>query len=99
MGCLSFLIEFTVLSIVEFWFRLMQLIIPEKGQGSLRKVIKVLVYIFSFILFALMFIALVGMIFGDKQTQIVSKEIFFISLGISAVQIGLGLIFRGIGKK
>ena len=45
MGCLSFLLQFAVLSVVEFWFGLMQLIIPEKLQGNLRKVIKILVYI------------------------------------------------------
>ena len=99
MGCFSFLIDFIVLSILEFWLGLMQLIIPEKLQGNFRKVIKVLVYIFSFILFTLMFIALVGMIFGDEYTRMVSKKLFFIPLGISAVQIGLGLIVRNVGKK
>ncbi len=100
MGCLSFLIDFIVLSIVEFWFRLMQLLIPERMQSkNLRKIIKVLVFIFSCILFVLMIIALVGMIFGDDYTRMVSKKMFFILLGTSAVQIGLGLIVRNINKK
>ena len=99
MGCLSFLLQFAVLSVVEFWFGLMQLIIPEKLQGNLRKVIKILVYILSFILFALIFISIVGMIFGDEYTQIVSKKIFFVSFGISVMQIGLGMIVRSINKK
>ena len=99
MGCLSFFLEFAVLYIVEFWFGLMQLIIPEKLQGNLRKVIKIFVYILSFILFALIFISIFGMIFGDEYTQIVSKKIFFVSFGISVMQIGLGMIVRSINKK
>ena len=93
------MIEFTVLLIVELWFRLMQLIIPERFQGKLRKVIKILAYVFSFVLFALIFISLIGLIFGDEYTQIVSKKMFFICFGISAVQIGLGIIVRNINKK
>ena len=99
MGCLSFLIDLIVTSVFELWFGAMQLIIPQKFQGGLKKVLKILVYIVSFVLLGLMFVAITRMIFGDEYTQMISEKLFCISFGISAIQIGLGLIIRNVGKK
>lgn len=100
MGCLLFPLEFLVDCIIEGWFYLMEWIIPEKYiSRTFRIVLKVIVWIFSSLLYAIMFIGIFAIISPDPDTRLLGKYMVFIPLGISAVQIALGIIVRIITKK
>lgn len=100
MGCLLFPLEFLVDSIIEGWFYLMEWIIPEKYiSRTFRIVLKVIVWIFSSLLYAIMFLGIFAIISSDPDTHLLGKYMVFIPLGISAVQISLGIIVRIITKK
>lgn len=73
----------------------MQLIVPEKvlSQGY-RIALKIIVGIFTIILFLSMFLGIFALISNDEYTNYIGKYMVFIPLVISAVQIILGIVFR-----
>lgn len=100
MGCLLFPLEFLIDSIIEGWFYLMEWIIPERYiSRTLRIVLKICVWIFSTVLFMIMVIGFFAIISDDADTKQFGKYMFFIPLGISIVQIVIGIVVRIISKK
>ena len=100
MGCLMFTLEFLIDEIITGWFFLMEWIIPEKYiSNTLRIVLKIIVLIFSGILFVLMILGIFAIISDDVFTKQIGRYLLFIPLGISAVQILFGAVIRLISKK
>ena len=100
MGCLLFPLEFLVDCIIEGWFYLMVSIVPERCLSrTLRTVIKILVWIFSILLTFIMLLGFLAIISPESDTRLLGKYMFFIPLGISAIQIILGIIVRINTKK
>jgi len=100
MGCLFFPLELLADGIIDGWFLLMEWIVPEKYLSRrLRIVLKVFVWIFSCLLFFIMALGVFAIISPDPDTHLLGKYMVFIPLGISAVQILLGIIVRIISKK
>ena len=100
MGCLLFPLELLIDGIIEGWFYLMEWIIPEKYLScTFRVVLKVLVWIFSGLLLFTMLLGIFAVISSDPDTHLLGKYMIFIPLGISAVQIILGIVVRIISKK
>lgn len=95
MGCLLLPFELLFDGAIEGWFHLMQLIVPEKvlSQGY-RIALKIIVGIFTIILFLSMFLGIFALISNDEYTNYIGKYMVFIPLVISAVQIILGIVFR-----
>ncbi len=100
MGCLLFPLELLVDGIIEGWFYLMEWIIPERYlTRTFRIVLKVFVWIFSALLLFIIFLGIFAIISPDPDTHLLGKYMVFMPLGISAVQILLGIIVRVISKK
>ena len=100
MGCLLFPLELLIDGIIEGWFYLMEWIIPEKYLSrTFRVIFKVLVWIFSGLLLFTMLLGIFAVISSDPDTHLLGKYMIFIPLGISAVQIILGIVVRIISKK
>ena len=100
MGCLFFPLELLVDGIIEGWFYLMEWIIPDRYiTRTGRIVLKVLVWIFSAFLFVIMFLGFFAIISPNPDTHLLGIYMVFIPLGISAVQILIGIIVRIISKK
>ena len=100
MGCLFFPLELLVDGIIEGWFYLMEWIIPERYiTRTVRIVLKVFVWILSSLLFVIMFLGVFAIISPDSDTHLLGKYMILIPLGISAIQILLGIIVRIISKK
>ena len=87
-------------TIVDLWFAAMQWIIPKKLLSKgVRIVLKLLIGVFSFLLFIAMILGVFALISDDPSTRQAGRCMVFIPLGISAVQIILGIIVRSIAKK
>ncbi len=100
MGCLFFPLDLLVDSIIEGWIYLMEWIVPERYiSRTLRIVLKVLVLIFSYLLLFVMFLGVFALISDDAYTKQIGRYMVFIPLGISIVQILLGIIVRIVSKK
>ena len=100
MGCLFFPLELLIDGIIEGWFYLMEWIIPDRYiTRTLRIVLKVFVWIFSALLFIIMFLGFFAIISPDTDTHLLGKYMVFIPLGISVIQIAFGIIVRIISKK
>ena len=100
MGCLFFPLELLVDGIIGGWFYLMEWIIPDRYiTRTLRIVLKVFVWIFSGLLFVIMFLGIFAIISPDPDTHLLGKYMILIPLGISAIQILLGVIVRIIVKR
>lgn len=100
MGCLLFPLELLVDGIIEGWFYLMEWIIPEKYiSRTFRIVLKIIVWIFSGLLFLIMGLGVFAIISSDPDIHLLGKYMVFVPLGISAVQILIGIIVRIISKK
>lgn len=100
MGCLFFPLELLVDGIIEGWFYLMAWIIPDRYiTRTLRIVLKVFVWIFSGLLFVIMFLGIFAIISPDPDTHLLGKYMILIPLGISAIQILLGVIVRIISNR
>ena len=100
MGCLFFPLELLVDAIIEGWFYLMEWIIPERYiTRTVRIVLKVFVWILSSLLFVIMFLGVFAIISPDPDIHLLGKYMIFIPLGISVIQILLGIIVRIISKK
>ena len=100
MGCLFFPLELLVDGIIEGWFYLMEWIVPDRHiTRTFRIVLKVFVWIFSALLFVIMFVGFFAIISPNPDTHLLGKYMVFIPLGISAIQITLGIVVRIISKK
>ena len=100
MGCLLFPLELLVDGIIESWFYLMEWIIPERYiSRTFRTALKVVVWIFSVLLFLIMGLGVFAVISPDSDTHLLGKYMIFIPLGISFIQILFGIIVRIISKK
>jgi hypothetical protein len=110
MGCLFKLLflPFTLLfdvielifeEILEGWFTLMCWIVPTRHLGQKSRVaIKIIIGIFSFALFLIFTIGVLGAALTEATVMDLWKPIF-IPLGISILQITVGLIVRVIARK
>lgn len=110
MGCLFKLLflPFTLLfdvielifeEILEGWFILMCWIVPTRHLGQKSRVaIKIIIGIFSFALFLIFTIGVLGAALTEATVMDLWKPIF-IPLGISILQIAVGLIVRLIARK
>ena len=100
MGCLFFPLELLVDGIIAGWFYLMEWIIPDRYiTRTFRIVLKVFVWFLSGLLFVIMGLGVFAIISPDPDTHLLGKYMTFIPLGISAIQILLGIIVRIISKK
>jgi hypothetical protein len=93
-------VEVSVELIVSCYLKLMQLILPgktisERAYGIIRNVVTVITVVLLLGLLA----GLVMILIPDTPiVDLIGKYIFFISLGISAFQIFLGILVRMIRK-
>ena len=100
MGCLFFPLELLVDGIIEGWLYLMEWIVPERYLSrTFRIVFKVFVWIFSALLLFTMLLGIFAIISPDPDIHVFGKYMVFVPLGISAVQILIGIIVRIISKK
>jgi len=100
MGCLFFPLELLVDAIIEGWFFLMEWIIPERYLSrTFRTVLRILVWVFSALLLFVMLLGVFALISNDIYVKQIGKYMFFIPLGISAVQIIFGIIVRIVSKR
>lgn len=95
-----FLIELIGDAIVDMWFYAMERIVPEKtlSKGT-RIVLKLIVSVFSLLLFMTMVLGIFAVISDDPSTRQAGRCMIFIPLGISAVQILFGIAVRKKVKK
>lgn len=101
MGCLiEFIFEVIGEAILEGWMALMQWCVPRKSLShKVSCVLRTLVKIFSVVLLLCMLAGLIMWVSEDRLITQIGKYMLLISLGISAAQIGLGLIVRLVIKK
>jgi len=100
MGCLFFPLELLVDGILDGWFALMQWIVPERcASRAFRIAIKIFALIMSCLLFLVMFMGVFAVISADPYTRLIGKYMIFVPLGISALQIAVGVIVRVASKK
>ena len=86
--------------LIDMWFAVMQWIVPEKKLCKLtRRILKVIIGVFSCLMLITMVLGLFAIISDDAYTKHVGKYMIFIPLGISAIQILIGIIVRIISKK
>ena len=96
----GFLFEIIGDLLFDMWFAVMQWIIPVKMIGErARYILKIIIGIFSCLLLITMVLGLFAIISEDTYTKQIGKYMVFIPLGISAVQILIGIIVRSISKK
>ena len=94
------LLELIFEAIIDGCFYSMQRIIPEKWLGkNFRIILKILVGIFSVILFISIFLGLFALISDDSDTKEIGRYLVFIPLAISGFQIFLGIIVHIITNK
>lgn len=97
MGCI---IDTIFDLIVEIWFELMFLIIPEnRFRKKTVNLLKMLIGLITGVLFIAIFIGTIAMIAGDEETKDFVQIPYFICLGISGLQIISGIILRIILNK
>lgn len=94
-----FLFEWIVDLIMDCWFSLMQWIVPNRALGKTARIIlKVLVGVFSCILLFLMIIGIFALISDDPYVKQIGRYLVFVPLGVSVVQILLGILVRWAAK-
>jgi len=99
MGCLFSFFELLIEGIIDGWFYLMQLIIPKRCLSrTFRNILKNTVRVFSALLLFSMILGIFALISDDEYTRQFGRYMFFIPLGISAVQIAFGIIVSIISK-
>ncbi len=100
MGCLEFIVEFIFEGIFEAWFMLMTLIIPDKmANKKHKKLLKVLIYIFTALLMFGTVIGLCAVLSQDSEVRLFGKYVFSICAGLCFIQILIGIILRRKRKK
>jgi len=86
--------------LIDMWFAVMQWIVPEKILCKrTRSILKVIIGVFSCLMLITMVLGLFAIISDDAYTKHVGKYMIFIPLGISAIQIVLGIIVRITSRK
>ena len=103
MGCLFELLLFPIEEFLDLiiggWFELMQMIVPDKFiTKGFWLVLKIIVYIFSIAILVILIIGLLAALLTEA-TVLDLWKLIFIPLGISVVQILLGIIVRCITRK
>ena len=103
MGCLleALLFPFDLLFvfIVDGYFQLMQMIVPDKSiTTGTRIILKVIVYIFSIAVLVVFILGVLAALLTEA-TVLDLWKLIFIPLGIVVIQILLGLIIRCITRK
>ncbi len=97
---MRFILGLIVDLILEGWFELMQFIVPDKmASRAFRSFLKVIVFIFTCVLYCSMFFGIIAMINPDEFVHKLGMYMFFVPLGISIVQILIGLIVNLKKKK
>lgn len=97
---MGFFIELIGDLIIDGWFELMQFIIPNKmASRKLRLFLKITVYIFSIILFASILLGVFAIISYDEYARKIGMYMIFIPLGISIIQILIGIIIKLMHKR
>ncbi|MBQ7336710.1 MAG: hypothetical protein IJW92_09600 [Clostridia bacterium] len=101
MGCLmEFLLEVLLEGVIEGLFYLMQLIIPKRHFGeTTRKVLTVVVGVFTAFLLITVFFGFFAWISEDPYTSYIGRFMVLIPLGLIFVQVGLGILFRYLAEK
>ncbi len=100
MFLIDLIIELVFDGIIEAWLMIMQWIVPEKTLGKYTRIIlQIIVGIFTCLLLFIMLLGLFAIISDDPDTKLLGKYMVFIPLGISAVQIIIGIIVRIVAKK
>ena len=100
MKVLGFIFEFILELILDAWFDLMQWIIPDiKRHKKLRIFLKILIGVFSFLLFMTMVLGICAIISDDPYTHLTGMYMFFIPFGISTLQIIIGIIIKIVKKR
>lgn len=99
MGRLGFLLEFIFESIVEGYFALMQWIVPKRWIGQhFQTALKVIIGIFTGLLLVVMFLGFFALISEDADAKNLGRNMVYISLAISFVQISSGS-FYGLSQE
>lgn len=99
MSCLLLPLELVFDFIIEGWFSLMQWILPKDTFSTgFRILLRFLIGIFSIILLVIFFIGILAAI-ATEATVFDLWKLIFIPLGISTIQIILGIVVRCIKKK
>ncbi len=80
--------------LIDMWFAVMQWIVPKKILGKrIRSILKVIIGVFSCLMLITIVLGLFAIISDDAYTKYIGKYMIFIPLGISVIQIVLGLLF------
>ncbi len=99
-GCLFFPFELLSEAILDGWFYLMEMIIPEKYiSRRFQRFLKFLVRTFCTIMLCAMMVGFCASLSYDADTKQFGKYLLFITLAISAVQILIGFIVRAVSIK
>lgn len=103
MGCLAEILllplELLVDWIFESWFSLMQWIIPEKRfSKKTENILKVIVFVFSMVLLVTFIIGMLAAALTEA-TVLELWKLTLLPLGISLVQIILGVIVRIVKRR
>ena len=86
--------------LIDMWFAVMQWIVPKKILGKrIRSILKVIIGVFSCLMLITMVLGLFAIISDDAYTKYIGKYMIFIPLGISVIQIVLGIIVRITSRK
>ena len=100
MGWLFLPLELLVDGIIGGWLYLMEWIVPERYiSRTFRIILKVFVWIISALLLFVILVGVFAIISDDSYIKQLGMYMVFILLGISAVQILLGILFRIVSKK
>ncbi len=88
-----FLLELIFDDIVEWLFSIILWMVPEKTFGKCTRIIlKVIVSVFNGILFLMLFLGFFAIISEDADTHLLGRYLFFVPLGIFALEIVLGIV-------
>lgn len=99
MGCLLLPFELIFDLIIEGWFSLMQWVVPKKTISTgFCTAFKILIGIYSAILMVIFIIGILCAI-ATELTVFDLWKLIFIPLGLSVIQIVLGIVVRCITKK
>lgn len=100
MGCLLLPFELIFDGMIEGYFALMQWIVPNRIFGErVRIILKIFAGIFTSALLFFMILGIFAMLNNDEGIKYIGKLMFFIPLGISIVQIIIGIVIHYISNK
>ncbi len=97
---MGLILDLILALIWDVWVALMQAIVPEKmANRTFRFFFKGIIFLFTFVCATSMFFGVIAMINPDEFIHKLGLYLFFIPLGISILQILIGLIVRSKTKK